>query len=129
MNNKKTKLFCGAALLLAVTFQSCKKEENSPPVITISTPASGALIGLADSIRISGTASDDKELHEMSITLTEMAPDTIVFSQYPYVHEKESFNFSAAYKPKAAGSYLLEVTAEDHDGGQSSKEVIFNVAP
>jgi hypothetical protein len=129
MNNKKIKLFCGASLLLATTFQSCKKEENSPPVINITSPASGALIGLSDSVRITGTASDDKELHEMSITLTEMAPDTVVFTAYPYVHEKESFNFSAVYKPKAAGSYLLEVTAEDHDGGQSSKQVLFNVAP
>lgn len=109
---------------LAITTNACNKKENKAPVISILEPAEGATFTLPDSAHIEGTASDDEDLHEMSVIIKSHMGDT-VFAEYPYVHAKKSYEFHYHFATADTGMYHLHVKAADHDGNMDEKEVMF----
>ncbi|HLP21203.1 MAG TPA: Ig-like domain-containing protein [Chitinophagales bacterium] len=125
------KTFALVALLIsaiAVTIGSCsKKTENQPPVVNLEEPAANETFALSDSVHIEGTVTDDESLHEMSVVVTN-ATGNKVFEQYPTVHELTTYSFHYHFHPGTAGTYNLEVTAEDHDGERATATRAFVVA-
>lgn len=81
---------------------------------------------LPDSTHIEGRASDDEELHEMSVIVKDHMGVT-VFADYPTVHALPSYSFHYHFATSDTGMYHLHITAADHDGGLTSKEVMFHV--
>lgn len=113
--------------VLALSISSCsKKNENASPVIVIDSPTEGAMTMLPDSTHIEGRASDDEELHEMSVIVKDHMGVT-VFADYPTVHALPSYSFHYHFATSDTGMYHLHITAADHDGGLTSKEVMFHV--
>lgn len=125
---KLTGVLAIALIALVYTLPSCKKTENKAPVIVLDEPADGETIAITDSLHIEGTASDDDELHEMSILITSHMGDT-VFAQYPTVHAMKTYTFHYHFHPADTGMFHLHVAAEDHEDGLTTKEVMFNVTP
>ena len=113
--------------VLTVSISSCsKKNENAAPVVVIDEPTEGAMTMLPDSTHIEGTATDDEELHELSVIVKNHMGVT-VFEQYPTVHALPSYSFHYHFATSDTGMYHLHITAADHDGGLTSKEVMFHV--
>jgi hypothetical protein len=126
----KTKITITAIALLLISLATqitaCNKKENQAPLIVIDEPANDAMIMLPDSAHIEGSVSDDNELHELSVVVKNHG-GSVVFEQYPTVHALKTFNFHYHFVTSDTGMYHLHVTAEDHDGGVSTKEVMFHV--
>ncbi len=112
---------------LAITISSCGAKENQAPVIDIEEPADNtAVVTMPDSLHIEFTATDDESLHEMSVLIIKSTGDT-AFQQYPMVHDLKTYTFHSHFPPTSAGSYTLQVTAEDHDSESSSATRTFTV--
>lgn len=127
---KKLSLSIALLSVLAVllfTISSCtKKSENNAPVVVIDEPTDGAITTLPDSTHVEGTATDDEELHELSVIIKNHMGDTVL-AQYPMVHALPTYSFHYHFATSDTGMYHLQVTASDHDGGLTSKEVMFFV--
>jgi hypothetical protein len=114
------------AVVFLVQLTSCREKENQNPVIVVDEPTDGAMTILPDSTHIEGTVTDEDALHELSLVIKNHMGDT-VFAQYPTVHALKTYNFHYHFATSDTGMYHLHVTAEDHDGGEAEKEVIFHV--
>ena len=118
-----------AVVLLAINFSSCKKKaENQAPVVTLNEPDDNSSIAMGDSLHIEGTASDDEELHEMSVLVVSHMGDTVL-SDYPYVHGKKTYDFHYHFHPADTGMFHLHITAEDHEEAATHVERMFSVTP
>lgn len=116
---------------LVITITGCKKPENEKPEIEITSPADNAMITTGSTIAITGTVTDNDELHEMSIKVMRHSDDSLIQAWYPTVHAMESYAFSETLtiNVSAETEYHLEVEAEDHDGNKTSAERHFSVKP
>ena len=125
---KTTFLFNIIAVTLVIgSFSSCKKEhEHSAPIIVLESPINNQTFILGDTVHIEGTATDENELHEMSIFIKNHTGDTL-FSDYPYVHAMNSHNFHYHYLPTDTGMFHIHITASDHDNQLSHLERVFHV--
>lgn len=119
-------IFLGVSATTVIQFSSCKKEENKAPVIVVDEPTEGAMTMLPDSTHIEGTVTDDDALHELGVVIKNHMGDT-VFAEYPSVHALKTYNFHYHFATSDTGMYHLHVTAEDHEGGEATKEVMFHV--
>ncbi len=104
---------------IAFTVFSCGKKENQAPVITITKPADNDTITIPDSLHMEGTITDDKSLHEMSVLVIGATGDTS-FQEKPYVHNLKTYKIRYDFFPSVAGTYTLQVTAQDHDSKSST---------
>jgi hypothetical protein len=123
--------FTLTALVSAILFllPSCKKEcEVKAPVISITTPVSGGIIQLPDSVHISGTISDDVWLNSATVMIHNQNEDTI-FISHPHVYGEKTFTFAYNYFTATSGLFHLHITAKDNDGLTAEKEIVFTILP
>lgn len=109
---------------LALGISACKKENNAP-TLTIDTPYRGQPVSTSDSVLISGTIADDKDLHELYVTVTNAAGDTMMHKS-PYVHGLVSNQYRVYFSPTDTGLYTATVTVIDHDLAYTQSEMAFN---
>ncbi len=115
-------------LLTQVACHHHDEEDTSNPVVSISSPASGASISGAVSIQ--GMVTDN-DLHAMSIKVTD-ATGTTLFAKEPSVHGKTEYSFSETWTPAnltAETPVTLVVEAEDHAGNKGNFTLNFSVKP
>jgi hypothetical protein len=113
----------GLAMLLLIN--SCKK--NNAPGLIITSPLSGQDVATDDSMLIAGTATDDHDLHEFYLQVTNTAGDT-VYSVNPYVHGSKSYPFKFNFHTTDTGIYLLTITGLDHDFESYTQSVSFHAS-
>ena len=112
---------------------ACKKDNDTQkPFIAIEEPMANDTISLAstDSIHIEFTASDNEELHEVSVSVRNSAGTSFLSSTedvdkavYAY---HEHFLHSGITGPT---SFTLTIDASDHSENTESKTVSFIVIP
>ncbi len=116
-------------LILAAPASSCNKKcENMPPVITIAQPIAAATIHLPDSVRIEGTVSDDVWLNALRVLVLNENGDT-VFTESPDVYGNNEASFAYNYFTGTAGSFRLQIMAQDNVQSIGFAEVVFQVLP
>lgn len=112
---------------------SCKKESDTEkPVIAIDEPTANDTISLSssDSVHVEFTASDNEELHEVSVSVTNSA-GTSFLSDTEDV-DKSVYAYHKHFLPTGITSptpFTLTVAASDHSGNEESKTVTFIVVP
>ncbi|MCB9252148.1 MAG: DUF4625 domain-containing protein [Flavobacteriales bacterium] len=136
MNKKYIMAILSMAFLLA-GLNSCDKEEtkatdSEKPVINIQEPMLNDTISLAseDSIHIMLSVSDNDELHEVAVNITNDA-GTNVFSKKSDVDAK-TFTFHDHFHPHGITNvtlFTLKVEASDHNSNEEEKSIKFFVKP
>ncbi len=128
-NYKLTLLSALAAALLATGIQSCKKA-NTAPVVNWLTPTDTTVVTLPDSIAMQGTVSDEGDLHELAIYMVREQTDTVLYQDI-YVHGLKAYSYRANFFPDSTqtGVYMLYVSAQDHEGGNTLFTRSFTVQP
>lgn len=105
--------FCICLTALVLSIAACKKD-NRQPLLTITAPLQGTAVSLSDSLLITGEISDDVDLHELDIIVTDSTGDTVFYSS-PYVHGAKEETYGVKFGPPAVGIYIITVTIYDHD--------------
>lgn len=107
---------------------SCKKYTGpETPVITLLLPRDTSIINAGDTISIKGSASDNKDLHEIYFTIKNTTNDSIYVYVHPYVHGLKIFNFSYLWITVDSSIYKLTIEAQDHDNHSTKKEIMLTV--
>jgi hypothetical protein len=112
---------------------ACKKESDTEkPVIAIAEPTANDTISLAstDSIHIEFTASDNEELHEVSVSVTNSAGSSFLSGTEDV--DNAVYAYHKHFLPTGITSptpFTLRVDASDHSGNEESKTVTFIVVP
>jgi hypothetical protein len=133
MNSKRSILFLSLAI---AGLYACKKDNNhetdtEKPVINIIEPAANdSFPGNGDSVHVELYISDNDELHEVTMKITNPA-DSIVFSDSAHL-DQSSFSYHRHYYPSgisATTAMKLSVSASDHHGNVDTKSLTFYLKP
>lgn len=106
------KLLLPAAILLSASLGCSKDKDRENPVVMVSTPILGQVYHNGDPIRITGTATDDKVIHELFVRVTNALTGAVIieFEANPDI-ASTSFNYQIA--ATAGIHYRLQVIAKD----------------
>jgi hypothetical protein len=112
---------------------ACKKDNDTQkPVIAIEEPMANDTISLAstDSIHIEFTASDNEELHEVSVSVRNSAGTSFLSSTEDV--DKAVYAYHEHFLPSGITgptSFTLTIDASDHSENTESTTVSFIVIP
>ncbi len=124
-----SKLLIPCCIVLAVFFfASCHKHTKGveSPTLIVHSPIPDSIYNASDSLLIAWSASDDVDLHEAIVELSDEGGN-IVFADYPYVHGKQTFSYNKKIKIAvvAKQSFGIRIRVEDHDGGSAEVLSVF----
>lgn len=108
--------------LLAFTALSCSKDEDTtPPVITITSPAEGAILQKGHTYPVAGTVTDDTELKEINA-------GGVIITTFDSATKHVLANINLPIDANAApGNYSSTFTATDKAGNKQTKVVNYIV--
>jgi hypothetical protein len=96
-------------------FTSCEKKDETPPSITISSPADNTTLKKGTEFTVAGVVTDDTQLKQINIG----TGFSITTFNSPKRHEfSEKFSIPATQQ---TGNVSLEITATDAAGNKASK--------
>lgn len=126
-------IFLLAVLTAFMTpFNACKngdEGDTNDPVLTIESPVANASIQGAVDIHLHVT---DESLHEMEVKVTKDSNGSVVFEEYPTVHDETDFHYEKSFTPSGLTGdtpMTLTVTVEDHSDNSVTKTVKFTAKP
>lgn len=109
--------------LVLLGVHACKKD-NQAPTLTIDKPITHQAVSTSDSVLITGIIADDKDLHELYVTVVNAQGDTAMHVN-PYVHGLKNKTYSVYFAPADTGTYTATVTVLDHDLEFTQQSVTF----
>ncbi len=104
-------------IIIAVLLFSCKKKDETPPIINITYPVNNNSFSTIDSILIKGKITDDKKIISYSFTIVDaqmkIVSETVTNSgeNSKSINLSNDFFYSNIYLP--TGQYYLLVSASD----------------
>lgn len=117
-------------IALLSTFSACKKEEASAPTITVTNPTEGGMYHSGSTLSIEFTIEDKDELHDYSFKVTNTTANQVVSEVSDHSHEKNlTVTQDLALNVTAHSDFVLEVTANNHNGLSTTQTVNFHVHP
>jgi Bacterial Ig domain len=118
--------------IVSVILSGCSKKtvdekDISPPVITITAPATGQTFIPGQTIQMSGNIADDKFIAEVHIHVTNTNTGTLLMDVHLYP-ESSSATFNQSITATAGINYKIQVIAKDRAVNEaiSSVEITCN---
>lgn len=115
---------------------ACKKPTDSDSskvasVVTVVSPAEGAVFSTTDSILFSGNASDNEDLHTGRISITRNSDGYLLVAKTLYVHSIKSYDYNEKLQVTVTQATPVKavIQFEDHDGNVTNKEVNITLNP
>jgi hypothetical protein len=132
MTNIKITFTIGLLGIVSLAFNACKKDEDTEkPTLAVVEPLAGDTLFLSQDpeIHIEFTASDNEELHEVSINLKD-ANGNVFLTKIEDVDQK-TFSFHEHVTPTLTTGveFTLNIEADDHSGNSNAQEIKFFVLP
>ena len=127
-------LLFAATIVASVSFGACHKhdhdhdeDDTTAPVLTISSPATDAVVN--GEVQISGRATDES-MHEMEIKVTKDSDGSELFSATPSVHDKTDYTIDQRFTPSgitAETAVTLTISVSDHSEHTTTQTVKFKL--
>jgi hypothetical protein len=119
MNMKPISVLLLSIILLGCSKSGSENNDRENPVVQLASPSDGQVFNSAQTIRISGTVTDNKYLKEIHIEVSSL--DT--GEEYLHVHihpAAASYAFDQSYTLAAGTSYKIRVIADDASSNSSA---------
>ncbi|HEX6180033.1 MAG TPA: DUF4625 domain-containing protein [Chitinophagaceae bacterium] len=118
----------GIIILLAIaTLAACKKSasgDSEKPIINVTSPQANQQFNPGQVIQIMATVTDNSELHDVSLEITNKATSAILVHNHYHV-DLMTYNLNETYTAGAGITYKMKIGATDHSG--NTAEVEFEV--
>ena len=110
-----------ALVLLTFLFSvSCSDDDNTAPVITITSPVENSTYTAGQDIPFKGTVTDETELKEVRLqNNAQVLDDKLKFVIDAKISNPDTIQ---------AGNYTMQITAKDASGNSSEKTINFKIA-
>ena len=104
-------------------FAACKKSsgDSEKPAITVTSPQANQQFNAGQVISIIATITDNSELHEVSLEITNKATSAILIHNHYHV-DVVTYNLNETYTAGAGITYKMKIEATDHSGNTSEME-------
>ena len=112
----------GFLLFLALTACSKSGGDTQKPVIVLNTPAANQQFTAGQTVNISGTVTDNDEIHMVHVIVTDLTHDVEVAHLMEHA-DAASYNFQQTFTAAAATTYKIHVEADDHVGNTAIIEI------
>lgn len=116
-------------LFASMLFFSCRKDDETNPVLVVNTPLNMVSFGYLDVVTISGSATDDQGLKSIKIEVLDENQNATDFSMELNVNNTQydySKSFELDDKHMSSGKYYFKVSAIDKAGNRDSEFIEFN---
>ncbi|MCU7549565.1 Ig-like domain-containing protein [Chitinophagaceae bacterium LB-8] len=110
--------------LLILCIVSCSKnKDEEAPVITISSPTNNQSFAAGQTVNVSATVTDNVELHEVHLFVTNNATghEVVHFEQHA---DAKTLNIDKSFTAQTGITYRIRVEADDHAGNGSEAQVL-----
>jgi len=136
----KTNKLTLIAILLAFTssFTSCKDDDTEPVIETppvqfdISSPTTGSMYHLNDTVFIKAKISHTEELHGYEVSIVNISQnDTLVFNKHAHL-DGTDFQIDEYWINNVSGHSNMKLIIDaitDHSGAKESSELSFHCHP
>ena len=116
-------IFFSVLVFMVFSLTSCQKDDGDTtrPVITITSPAEGAILEKGKTYEVTGTVTDDTELAEIKVGTI-----TITTFDSPTSHAIKGIILTID-ENQTSGNGNIVVTAKDKAGNEETKVVNFSV--
>src|SRR5688572_21036256 len=110
-------------MMALVTFAACKKSsgDSTKPMINVTSPAANAQFNAGQVITIQATITDDSELHEVSLEISNKGTGAILVHNHYHV-DLMTYSLNDTYTAGAGITYKIKIEAADHSGNRSEAE-------
>jgi hypothetical protein len=102
------------AFAFLTIFAACKKEDKTPPTVSVTAPLDGAGFAAGATVNITGTVEDETALMEAVIEVTAGSNDSLVYTKTIDVSGKTA-SVSGSYVLNLVSGTLFEVHIEATD--------------
>jgi hypothetical protein len=119
-------------LVIPVFLFACKydkPDDSTPPLVVINTPFLNQHFVTGDTIRITGLCTDNKELDEVPVHITDEATRQEFFHNHYGLIHSSTFNVNTFHvvTTTARTRYTVAIEAKDIDHNKAEKEVIITI--
>jgi len=109
-------------VLLACLQAGCSKTDTSAPVISLSSPVEHAVFAGGQTVHITGTITDNEGIHMVHVTVLDESTNGHLLHFEEHTDSK-LYQLNQQFQVAAGRSYMIEVSAEDHDQNAANKEL------
>jgi hypothetical protein len=104
-------------IIALICLAACKKNsgDTTKPLIQISSPTPNQQFTAFSTVTISGTVTDDDQIHEVHVEVVNKNNSTAVIHFMEHVDAK-TYNIQQAFVVQAGITYKIHVEAHDHVG-------------
>jgi hypothetical protein len=105
------------AILVLFVLASCTKNggDTEKPVITLNTPTANQQFNAGQLVNITGTVTDNDEIHHVHVIVTDKTHDAEVLHAEEHA-DAMTYNFSKSFTAQAATTYKIHIESDDHVG-------------
>ena len=109
----------------SLIYTSACHKKSSAPTVSITSPAADEQFANDLVIKMKGEIGDADGLHALTITITDDKTGAVLFTKSPAVHDLTTYTFGESWVAKVTDwtDATVTVTAENHDGGVTTKKV------
>jgi len=109
-------------IVLTVAFSSCGENDTTDPIVTIESPGDASRFNVDNQIQLKARITDDLGLKQITLTSDLGLSSTITNFDTEVSHD---LNVGINLDPTTpAGTYSIEVSAEDKNENTSSASVV-----
>ncbi|MBI1191991.1 MAG: DUF4625 domain-containing protein [Bacteroidetes bacterium] len=126
----------GIALLAVLPLLPACQKENGPqedteaPVISLSSPSTGAVYASGDPIPVVFRITENDELHTWDIELRRASDQSLLTSTGEHDHATVlDINANISASVGEPTNCLVRIIAEDHNGNTAEREVAIRIDP
>ena len=107
-----------------LVFFSCSKNggDTEKPVVVLNTPSGNQTFPASSVVTISGTVTDNDEIHEVHIYVINKKSDTEILHFHAHADAK-TYSFIQTFTAQAGVTYKIEVQADDHVGNTTDIQI------
>jgi hypothetical protein len=111
-------------LFIVLLLFGCSKSsgDTQKPVVVLMTPTGGQQFSAGTVVQITGTVTDNDEIHMVHVIVTDLTHDVEVH-HLMYHADAPSYNFDETFTVSAATTYKIHVEADDHVGNDTIIEI------
>ncbi|CAG5080862.1 DUF4625 domain-containing protein [Parvicella tangerina] len=116
-------------IALGVLFSSCRNGDETPPTITVDSPANMSTVAFGDVITVSGRATDEEALKSVKI---ELLYDNLAATDFSFeiIVNNDAYDFTKSFqlddRHLPSATYLLKVSAIDKAGNRDAQFIELN---
>ena len=108
--------------ILIVILLSCKKSDETPPVITMISPNENQIFTSGQSVTVKASITDDTGIHMIHLIVTDNTGGHLIHMEEHF--DGRNYNLNKSFSVQSGKTYTIHIDAADHADNITNKEFL-----